>query len=188
MASIRDGLLGMAGVASPLLVGSVHTGVAAGLAALLLATWTLGEWPGAVDGGEGRVWSVPSLAFWLLVLVCLVQLVPLPAMLHGIVNSSAGEMFAGGRQALFGEPAVAESWRFLSLDPGRTFDRGVRWLVLAVGAGLGAERARRTDDWSPICRMVLAAGLVVTAVGAVQTWMGSGAVLFVYEPSVELPG
>lgn len=182
MASVRDMPAGAAIVAAPLLVGSVHTGVVLGLTIPLLGGW-------ALAGGRGRIGrSVPSLAFWLLAGVCLIQVLPMPGPLHGILNPTGQTLYADGWQALFGTAPEAGTWRFLSLDPGRTFDRGLRWIALGLGAGLGADHARRTGGWVGLGRAVLVAGLVVTAVGAVQTVAGTELVLFWYEPEVPLPG
>jgi len=173
-------------VAAPLAVGGVHTGAAAGLVALLGAARFVAGQSGAVDGR--RIRSIPSLAFWCLAGIALIQVLPMPGAVHEWLNPTGRAIHRAGREALFGEAAGGGPWRFLSLDPGRTVDRGLRWLALGIGAGLAAEGARRSEDWESACRIVLAAGVAVTVVGAAQAWTGSDRVLFLYDPSVAVPG
>ncbi len=186
---VRDILVCVVIMGAPVAVGSVHTEVVIGLAALSLIAWALRDSTESDRPSVGpRAVSIPSLAFWLFALVSAIQLLPWPPLLHGLLDPTGHHLYQEGWRALFGDSTPPSTWRGSSLDPARTFDRGLRWLTLALAAGLGLERARRHEGWQTLARLALLAGLLVGAVGALQQWAGSDRVLFVYHPSVPLPG
>lgn len=179
---IRDVIFYGLLVTAPLLVGGVHAEfalAAAGLGLLLLA-WELWR-----ESRPAIYVSVPSVAFLLGVIVCALQLIPLPEDVVGLLSPQAGELFHEGWVAMFGE-SPGSRWRMLSLAPAKTAGWGLRWLALILIAVLAARRATDRYSVKSILRAVVIAGSVVAAVGFAQNVIGTERILFVYEPSASI--
>ncbi len=172
---------------TPLAIGSVHTEVVAleWTAACLL--WGL-QIRGARNHSAKKYpgISIPSLACWLLAFVCLLQLVPLPALLHEWLNPTGYALFEEGWRAMFGTSAPEGTWRPLSLDPGATADRGLRWLTLGIVATVSLNHAREKRGCDEILWAITTGGGLVVLAGLLPHLVGSDAMLLIYQPRAEL--
>jgi tetratricopeptide (TPR) repeat protein len=112
----------------------------------------------------------------------MLQLVPLPEPCHEWLNPKGRELFQNGWRAMFGQSAPEATWLSLSLDPGRTADRGIRWLTVTVIAMVVAERGARKGEWTTFLWIGTVGGGVVLLGGAIPPWLGVDSILFVYEP------
>ncbi len=173
-------------VAAPLAVGSVHTSVVITLAALALMTRVLQQRALHEHSGGNTLLSVPSLAFWLLGIVCLLQIIPLPTRVVEVFNPQRWHHFVAGWKLVFPAIPVPRSWMPLSLDPAQTADRGLRWMTLALISLIACNHGRQRHAWHQVLRVVTGAGLAVLLVGAAQVFSGTTKVLFVYEPEASL--
>lgn len=165
-------------VLTPLAVGGVHAEVALVVAAVGLS---LVGWETWSDSRDHVVVSVPSLAFWLAALVCLVQIVPLPGSVVSVLNPRAAELLGEGWVAMFGT-STDTAWQTLSLGPARTAGWGARWLALGSVAALTIRRANRGKAVRNVLRAIVVGGLLVLLGGAIQTFAGAERILFLYEP------
>jgi hypothetical protein len=171
---------------APLAVGSVHTEMVFALGLIALAAWLV---QGVVlsDHKVNRTnSSLPSLAFWLLASISLIQLVPLPPSVIELASPTRWAHFQEGWTVLFPDRAPSDAWMPLSLDPEQTADRSLRWLVLAMIALLAANHAHLRHAWRDTLRMVTISGVVVLAVGAIQLVAGAEKVLFLYAPEASI--
>lgn len=178
-------LLAVAVLASPLLIGGVHAGAAAAIAAVAL----IGLWWTLVttdrSRGQTELWSlsIPTVGFAVMALVCLVQLVAVPTAVHRLLQPTGHEALVASWMAAFGE-APESGWHLLSLDPRQTTGHGLRWIALAAVAALatqvtvGREKRRR---WMGI---ILVVGVVITIAGAIQYWSGTDKILGLYEAEI----
>jgi tetratricopeptide (TPR) repeat protein len=166
-------------VAAPLAVGSVHFAVVLGLLLLSLIYW-FGESNSSKDGALPV--SVPVTAFGLFALTCTLQLIPVPAVFHKLIDPRGWQLYVDGA-ALLGQAPGELAWRPLSLAPAATADRALRWLALGVWALVAADFARRKGAWHFTLRATVAAGLIHLVVGLIQMSLGNAAILFFYEPT-----
>ena len=175
-------LLAAVVLASPLLVGGVHAGVAAGIAAGALGGlwWHLMSPSARTNPTEGYVLSIPSVLFAFLAIICLVQLLPLPRFLYGLLQPVGMAALEQNWQAIYGEP-VPRGWQMISLDPRQTTGHGLRWIALFAVAALAGQLVRGRHSRRRWLGILLVAGAVITAVGLVQHLSGTNKILGIYE-------
>lgn len=178
-------VFGMALLAAPLAVGGVHTEVVIGLAVLCAVALGLQytHFRREYDS-RANVFSVPSIAFWGLAVISLLQLIPLPGGLNAVVSPQGHAWFEGGWEAMFGQSAPSR-WRATTLDVRETADRALRWLTLGLGAAVASNEARLKKGASRMVWLVVASGAAMIVVGLLQWVTASQQVLFVYEPTAE---
>lgn len=153
-------LIAVACAAAPLALGAVHTPVIFALfVALALAT---GLVMADARGSRGVVRVSPAgLAFGLLAVVSLLQLVPLPAGLLGVLSGRAAELWAES-MALVGLEATAHG---VSMQPASTAAAALRFATLALAAFAVANLRDRTSTWRVIVVSVVGAALLSWAIG-----------------------
>lgn len=173
-------------LAAPLAVGGVHTRVVIGLGGAVFVTWAVQAWLFRERGTKHITLSIPSLAFWLLSAICLLQIAPLPSSVVELLSPQKWSHFEHGWALLFPAEPVPHPWMPLSLDPVETADRGLRWLVLAMVALVGANHGRLRRSWRDVLRACTVSGLVVLAMGTAQVLSGTDRVLFLYVPQASL--
>jgi hypothetical protein len=167
---------------TPLAVGGVHSEVALVIAAIGVCLLAGEYW---TESREYVFASLPSMAFWLGALVCLFQVVPLPRDLVAFLSPHASGLFHDGWLGMFGESSGL-GWQSLSMGPARTAGWGARWLAMGVMAALTIRRANRRHAVRNLLRVVAASGLLVLAMGVVQTLAGADRILFLYEPEADI--
>ncbi|MFP4598966.1 MAG: hypothetical protein ACLFVJ_11985 [Persicimonas sp.] len=184
--SVARSIVYIAVVAAPVAIGGVHFPVALALALLGLAAFffELQHRRGAEGFRKIHV-SRAAIAFLVLGAVAFLQLIPLPRVLHELLNPTGAALFAEGWQAAFGAQAP-DTWRALSLDPAGTADRAVRWVALAALCAVAANAFRSRSSWRKLVFAILSAGYVVLGIGLLQRAFGDGKLLGFYEPSVVL--
>lgn len=175
-------LFGGAVIAAPLAVGGVHLVVVLALFALTLLYLTLVlDLAGDFCATKTLTLSLPLTFFALFAGVSLVQLVPLPAAVHRLLDPAGWEIYRRGAEALGASEPLP--WHPLSLQPDATADHALRWLCLLTFGVAAAAFARRKSAWQTTLRIVVIAGIVQLVVGAVQAATGATEVLFLYEPA-----
>lgn len=158
--------MGAALVVGVLAMGAVHTKTAllmalAALAAAAYATW-----------GRAERARAPLLASPFLILggAALLQLVPLPPVMHRLLNPEGHEAFTLGWRALF-EADAPSAWRALSLDPWASADRALRWFALALFALAAANLGgRHTPARAAMGVVALGALSVLAALARALVW------------------
>ncbi|MFB6264019.1 MAG: O-antigen ligase family protein [Bradymonadaceae bacterium] len=170
-------------VAAPLAIGSVHTPVVAALVIGLSAALVLQTVDRRGTALSRDVFPIPALALAVFAAACLLQLVPVPPVVHALLSPESWAIVERGVAALPLESPPAGGWRPLSLRPHATADRALRWSALGLAAAYSARRAQRSGGWMFALQTGVAAGLAVLAAGAVQVAAGTDQVLFVYEPA-----
>jgi hypothetical protein len=165
-------------VAAPALaVGGVHTIVAIGLLTAFCSYF-------GIETGSEKTLRLPffALGFAVAFATCVIQLVPMPPIIHELLNPVGWSIYSEGA-SLFGVAVSEQSWRPLSLLPHATVDHGTRWLALTVCIFVSADFARRKNGWAWVLRLVILAGLFQLVVGSLQDAFSGGKVLFFYEPA-----
>lgn len=178
-------LLAITVVASPLLIGGVHASTAALVSVLALVGlwWALWSEPTTEGGTTPIALSIPTLAFALMAIFCMVQLLPLPSFLYAILQPTAYAHLVANWEAAYGvDPAGG--WHLLSVDPRATTGHALKWIALSATAALagqlmGAKKQRRR--WLAI---ILATGAIVATLGAIQHLSGTEAILGVYDAEI----
>lgn len=172
------GLVGLACILAPLMVGSVFPSTAVvlfGLAFLsLIATLEYSR----RRQTELRASSLTP-AFLLVAGWCALQILPLPLGVLATVAPSVHEIYTLGHQAAFGE--VPEASRPVSLAPTLTADRGLRFLTLAVLAFVVANIRDRGQAWRLGTLAVVSSALLSLAVGIVHTSFDMQSFYGIYE-------
>ncbi len=173
-------------VAAPVAIGGVHFPVALGLALLGIAAF-FSELQHRRRPERFRQIHISwtAIAFLVLGAVAFMQLIPFPRALHELVSPTGTGFFADGWQAAFGSEAP-NTWRALSLDPGQTADRAIRWVALASLCAVAANAFRSRSSWRKLVFAIFASGYVVLGIGLIQRAFGDGKLLGFYEPSVVL--
>jgi tetratricopeptide (TPR) repeat protein len=175
-------------LAAPLAVGGVHTSVAAclllaNLGALFLQFRLLERRDESQSDMPEFVVSLPSMAFWFFAAVALLQLIPLPASLHSVLQPEGWRLYEAGWEVVFGSSAP-RAWRPLSLDPVETVDRFMRWVTLGLVSLVACNHPRVPGGrgYRRVLYLLVGTGLLVTLIGALQSAVGTSKVLFLYEP------
>ncbi len=176
-------LLAILVVASPLAIGGVHAVTAAAIAAVALVGLWWALIPRASTTTAPVPLSIPALFCGAMALFCLLQLVPLPTWLYGLVQPAA---FAE-KQATFAlmDPAVdLPGWHFFSVDPAATAGHAMKWLALAAACSLAAQVMSTRRGRTPWLGWILITGGVVALAGTVQHLSGTPKILGFYEAEI----
>ena len=164
-------------------LGGVHTIVAAtaALLALLAAGLQIGHF--ARDESPVLI-SLVGLAAVAAVALCCAQLVPVPDVVHALLNPEGLRLVEHGAQ-LAG--LDASTWRPLSLDPAATGDRAIRYVAIAAIA-LWAANVPGRRRWQVFSHWFVPLALVNFAVGFALLQTGAESFFGVYEPTVGFRG
>lgn len=183
------------GTLSVLAVGGVHTQVV--LAVLLVAfpaafyvvfssQSSNKQPPEETDSPVSTSISLPSLIFSVFAFICFLQILPLPPTLHEVVSPQAHALYLESLSALdvpqASRAAAQAAWRPISLDPGQTADRGLRWIALALIAVLAARLGRERGIWRDTLRAGVLLGWVHLGVAWIHHIFEMTSFFGVYQP------
>ncbi len=164
-------------------LGGVHTAVAGAAASLAIVAAMLTV---AYLRGRDRdvLVSLVGLALALATVLCFVQLVPVPPVLHTVLNPQGWSIYETGCQLAGIEP---EAWRPLSLDPRSTADRALRYVGLAALA-IWAANVRGKRAWGRFAQWLVPLAIVDLAVGFMLYSTKATTFFGLYEPVVGFRG
>lgn len=164
-------------------LGGVHTTIAGVVAFLALGAACLQV--AHQRSREHRVLvSLVGLSMLAASLLCVVQLIPLPGFVHLLFNPTGLDLYETGRD-LAGVSDLG--WRPVSLDPGETADRAIRYVALAAIA-IWAGNLRSRKRWQVFAYGFVPLALVTLGVGY-GLWASSATTYFgLYSPTVGFRG
>lgn len=183
---IAQGVLALTLMITTLAIGGVHTQAALVAAALGVVSGGLAlAHPSTRPGGRRAYVSATMCAAWLLALVGMLQVVPLPPWVHELLHPRGLSIYREGAALL---QAPAEAWRPLALDPAVAADRALRWWALALAMFASANAFRRADHARRVLWAVLATGGATLLVGLAQRALGTTRVWGLYEARIPVSG
>jgi len=163
-------MVAFAALVSPLLLGSVHFWVAVGLLVWLLVASFLTF--GQLSGSERRAprLSLVSMACLIAGAMCVLQVIPLPGFLLGLVSPTNQGIFEAGAAAA---GLDVGGLRTISLSPSETADRAVRFLTIAAAVFVVTNLKDRSTTWRVLVGVLIAAALMSLLVGYVHRAIGA---------------
>ncbi len=151
------------------LVGGVHAAVVGIVVVFAAITFLLQARELRSKGEEQLFLSIPGLALGGLSIAALLQLVPLPDLLHYVLNAEGRELAARGLESAGLDDDLG--WRTLSLQPSETADRAARFATLAMIAFVGGN-FRERQSWFVVGQIILGVAIFTLMVGAVLDALG----------------
>ncbi|RAL20510.1 hypothetical protein DL240_17065 [Lujinxingia litoralis] len=170
-------------LASPMLIGGVHALSALVLVLLALVAAVISDRGRGVRPTSIRLLSIPAAVFGLFGVTALVQALPLPAGLVGLLSPNSARALELTWEAAYGSsPQVG--FRSLSLDARASTAHALKWFALCAAAlaasNLGRWRGlRRQGIW-----VAVAAAALVALAGVLQALSGTEKMLGVYQASL----
>jgi hypothetical protein len=181
-----------------LAVGGIHPAVALVFGAACGMVLVVSAWRGNISKGDTEqkrdsaaaqerkltASTIPflSVAFLWLAFISLLQTLPLPRGLLGLLSPTAAQIWGDSLRA-FGQPGPA--WAPLSLAPEATRTEVVKWAAYAALAWVGHRSARRS--LTPVASIPLVLALVAAFVTVAHGLTGATRLYGLYEPSVVYP-
>lgn len=174
-------MIAVAASLAPLLLGGVHFSVAIGLFVwLYVASWVcLSRFEkGARQSHAAARLSTPAIALLVAGTFSLLQIMPLPAWLLGILSPQNQHLFEEGAKAA---NLATSGWRPISLLPAETADRALRFLVLAVAMFGVANLRDRSKTWRVLTGALGVGALASLIIGSAHQLVGTDLFYGFYE-------